>query len=91
MCAAHCKQSLTDYTAGAGSATLAEQPQVKNIESQLAHPKYNSRLIDYDYMLITIADRKRVKIVAFVHSFLMIIKGANNSPRIPPIRYDPYV
>ena len=30
------------------------QKQVFNVASQLAHPQYNSRLIDYDYMIITI-------------------------------------
>jgi len=29
MCAAHCKQSSTNFSAGAGSATLANQRQVR--------------------------------------------------------------
>jgi len=54
MCAAHCKQSR-DFKAGAGSVTRTSQPQNLNIASrnQLAHPSYNSRTIDYDYMIIT--------------------------------------
>merc|ERR1712193_167139 len=53
MCAAHCKQSSTNYTAGAGSVSLNGQRQTQRVASQLAQPKYNSRLIDYDYMVIT--------------------------------------
>jgi len=54
MCAAHCKQSTTNYTAGAGSATLANQRQKNNVASQMAHPQYNAQKIDHDYMVITI-------------------------------------
>merc|ERR1711936_1157586 len=49
MCAAHCKQSSTNFTAGAGSAKLSSQ----RLSNQLPHPQYNSRLIDWDYMVIT--------------------------------------
>lgn len=55
MCAAHCKQSSTNYTAGAGSAKLAEQKQVLQVSSQMAHPQYNAQKIDYDYMVVTTA------------------------------------
>merc|ERR1712110_22845 len=54
MCAAHCKQSGT-LTAGAGSASRTRQRQTKNFTTQLAHPSYNSRTIDYDYMIITVS------------------------------------
>lgn len=53
MCAAHCKQSSTGFSAGAGAVSLTAQRQTQRISSQLAHPQYNSRLIDYDYMVIT--------------------------------------
>ena len=53
MCAAHCKQSSNNFTAGAGSVSLNGQRQTQRISSQAAHPQYNSRLIDYDYMVIT--------------------------------------
>merc|ERR1711935_472127 len=53
MCAAHCKQSSVNFTAGAGSAALNSQRQTQRVSSQAAHPQYNSRLIDYDYMVIT--------------------------------------
>ena len=53
MCAAHCKQSSNNFKAGAGSVSLNSQRQEQSISSQAAHPQYNSRLIDYDYMVIT--------------------------------------
>jgi len=53
MCAAHCKQSSVNFTAGAGSVALNSQRQTQRVSSQAAHPQYNSRLIDYDYMVIT--------------------------------------
>merc|ERR1712008_135354 len=53
MCAAHCKQSSVNFTAGAGSVALNSQRQTQRVISQAAHPQYNSRLIDYDYMVIT--------------------------------------
>ena len=55
MCAAHCKQSTNSWTAGAGSATRSRQRQTKSGRSQLAHPSYNSRTIDYDYMVLTVS------------------------------------
>merc|ERR1711990_68094 len=55
MCAAHCKQSSNNFTAGAGSAEVRNQRQVKNASSQTAHPQYNSNTIDYDYMVITVS------------------------------------
>merc|ERR1712088_1240358 len=54
MCAAHCKQSSLSFTAGAGSATLMEQRQSFGAAAQIPHPDYNSRLIDWDYMVIRI-------------------------------------
>merc|ERR1712241_1069189 len=48
-----CKQSSTNFTAGAGSAKLSSQCQTQRISNQLPHPQYNSRLIDWDYMVIT--------------------------------------
>ena len=35
------------------TVTLIAQRQTLQIESQLAHPQYNSQAIDYDYMIIT--------------------------------------
>jgi len=55
MCAAHCKQSTNTWTAGAGSATRSRQRQTKSGRSQTAHPSYNSRTIDYDYMVLTLS------------------------------------
>ena len=55
MCAAHCKQSTNNWTAGAGSATRSRQRQTKSGRSQTAHPSYNSRTIDYDYMVLTVS------------------------------------
>ena len=54
MCAAHCKQSSLSFTAGAGSATLMSQRQSFGAAQQIPHPDYNSRLIDWDYMVIRI-------------------------------------
>merc|ERR1711936_1109497 len=48
-----CKQNSTNFTAGAGSAKLSSQRQTQRISNQLPHPQYNSRLIDWDYMVIT--------------------------------------
>ena len=56
MCAAHCKQSLNTWTAGAGSATRTQQRQTKSGRFQLAHPSYNSKTIDYDYMVLTVSE-----------------------------------
>ena len=55
MCAAHCKQNSNNWTAGAGSARTTGQRQTKSGRSQLAHPSYNSRTIDYDYMILTVS------------------------------------
>ena len=55
MCAAHCKQSSNNWTAGAGSATRTRQRQTKSGRSQTAHPSYNQRTIDYDYMVLTVS------------------------------------
>merc|ERR1712179_156487 len=55
MCAAHCKQSSTNFSAGAGAVGINSQRQVQKIANQLPHPQYNSRLIEWDYMIITIA------------------------------------
>ena len=54
MCAAHCRQSNNNWTAGAGSVNISGQRQNKSGSAQLPHPQYNANTIDYDYMILTI-------------------------------------
>ena len=54
MSAAHCRQILNNWTAGAGSASINNQRQTKS-GTQLPHPQYNSQTIDYDYMILTLS------------------------------------
>merc|ERR1712141_498118 len=86
MCAAHCKQSSNNFTAGAGSATMRDQRQVKNASSQTAHPQYNSNTIDYDYMVITVSSDftydefvKPIALVAPSDSELLNVKKSGES------------
>merc|ERR1712168_1142582 len=54
MCAAHCRQSNNNWTAGAGSVNISGQRQNKSGSAQLPHPQYNANTIDYDYMILPI-------------------------------------
>ena len=54
MCAAHCKQAINQWRAGAGSININGQRQNKSGSTQLQHPEYRSSTFDYDYMMLTI-------------------------------------
>ena len=88
MCAAHCKQSTTTFTAGAGSAKLNSQRQVVNISQQIPHPKYDAQRIDWDYMVIKTS--KNFTFDDYVKPIALVTSMNSELPNKTPCRTSGY-
>lgn len=61
MTSASCHQtSSAGLQAGAGSVRINSQRQTRPISGQLRHPEFNAQLIDFDFMIVSVASPWKV-------------------------------